>query len=473
MLNTNQSNQRKSWKYALILPVLSVFMLLFQVETVAQVKESNFEITNNSSIISKNSSDKELNKLEKKYSDENQNLTISNIKRNKKGEIIEIKLSLDSGKTYNRVLESKSDNPINDIKIFLILDDNKSIVNFEEIATNTIEKDSLFENKYISLDNLKKNGKEIVLIINGKIKEPEEKIKLLKNEKLGERKQISGTEFEKTYHQKADKNKLYFEVQTMPLDYDFVTTTFDIFDTNEMRFQMKNEIVKENEKALYLFNGKEISIKEAKNIKGEQISEIIEILSSALISNYGYGEKGKNGVIKINSEIEKPNSERNRLYIINGKEYLQSEIPKGTTVEVDGSISDLSKEEGIKKYGQKAKDGVLIFEGKSTFVNDIDNQDLIKLKSESIILNHNLPNNKTFTLSNGYQVVVMENKRIKIPEYPKTILSKVPLYFNDKNISESEFIKMNYNDIKSIKVNKVEGTSGKDLRVKEIYFYSK
>ena len=32
---------------------------------------------------------------------------------------------------------------------------------------------------------------------------------------------------------------------------------------------------------------------------------------------------------------------------------------------------------------------------------------------------------------------------------------------------------MNYNDIKSIKINKVDGTSGKDLRVKEIYFYSK
>lgn len=382
MLNTNQSNQRKSWKYALILPVLSAFMLLFQVETVAQVKEnlSSTNSKNNSSIITKNTSDEELKKLEKTYSVENQKLQITNVKRDKNGEIIEIKLTLDSGKTYNKVLERKSFEPINDIRIFVNSDGNNvQSVDFKEIdskAAYAVETENISEYNYVSLDNLKKDGKEVVLIINGQIKGAEEKIKLLKNEKLGERKQISATEFKKKYHQKADKNKLYFEVKTMALDYEFVTTTFDVYDLIETRFQMKNEIVNDNQKALYYFNDKEITSKVAKNIKGELITEIIQILpNTTMVAEYG--EKGKYGVVKINSETK---STRNKLYIINGKEVLQSEIPKGTTISLDGMINDLSNEEGIKKYGQKAKDGVLIFNGKSIFVTE---EDQVKTEIES------------------------------------------------------------------------------------------
>jgi hypothetical protein len=81
------------------------------------------------------------------------------------------------------------------------------------------------------------------------------------------------------------------------------------------------------------------------------------------------------------SESEKSKN-KNRLYIINGKEYLQSEIPKGTTVSVDGAISELSNEEGIKKYGQKAKDGVLIMEGKATFKKEVNTMPFKKINTE-------------------------------------------------------------------------------------------
>lgn len=40
MLNTNQSNRKNIWKYVLVLPLLTGFMLLFQVETIAQEKIS-------------------------------------------------------------------------------------------------------------------------------------------------------------------------------------------------------------------------------------------------------------------------------------------------------------------------------------------------------------------------------------------------------------------------------------------------
>lgn len=442
MLNTNQSNQRKSWKYALILPVLSAFMLLFQIETVAQVKENSISIDNTATkavavamgfVTDKNATDAEMESDSKELKKQGIDYKFSKIKRNKKGEIIAIKIEFNDNNGNKGVKAINGKDPIE--PIYFSTENGK--IGF------TSEPDL---SDYVIDEKLSKQfGTEV------KVKKTT----------------VNGVENIGMNWDDAVKLS-----KTKVRDYEFVTTTFDIYDLIDTRFQMKNEIINKNEKALFYYNDKEISIKDAKKLDGNSFIEITQIFpDTKMITKYG--EKGKNGVVKINSEVGKPNSERNKLYIINGKEYLHSEIPKGTTVEVDGSITDLSIEEGIKKYGQKAKDGVLIFNGKSTFVNDIDNQDLIKLKSESIILNHNLPNIKTFTLSNGYQVVVTENKRIKIPEYPTTILSKVPLYFNDKNISESDFIKMNYNDIKSIKINKVDGTSGKDLRVKEIYFYSK
>jgi hypothetical protein len=46
MLNKNQSKKINSWKYALVLPALVAFCVLFQVKVVAQEKESDFKISN-------------------------------------------------------------------------------------------------------------------------------------------------------------------------------------------------------------------------------------------------------------------------------------------------------------------------------------------------------------------------------------------------------------------------------------------
>ncbi len=472
MLNTNQSNPRKSWKYALILPVLSAFMLFFQVETVAQVKEQIaaeaiqvIEVE-----INKNSTDAYISEQIRELKEDGIIVKISKLKRNKNNEIKQISIDFIDNEGNIVQYESKSDEPIETIYIYKEFGGNKRL----GISTK-----SIFDNDGDGISD---------------IKELQDRINSDENFKnIG----VNWDEAVKISNER---------------DYEFVTTTFDIYDAIETRFQMKNDIVDENEQALFYYNNKEISTKEAKKLDGNSVIEITQIFpDTKMITKYG--EKGKNGVILINSEIEKPNSERNKLYIINGKEYLQSEITKGTTVEVDGKISELDKEEAIKKYGQKAKDGVLVFEGKSTFITDknptiyiddkkgdnektllfesgekiiyynetikIPGQPAINVKDFKISINDTeinekdfksllnmkfnrfvywekskilkfytnaLPNIKTFDLSNGDQIVVTENNRIKIPEFPTTILNKASIYFNDKKISDSEFIKMNYND---------------------------
>ena len=173
MLHTNQSHQKNAWKYATILPLLVGFMLLFQIETVAQVKENSkvaaYAVSSNfSSILTKNSTDKELRELEKTFSDEKYKLKISKVKRNEKGEIIGIKLSFDSGKTYNRILERKSTEPIDDIKIFINSDkDGDNVCGFEEIK-NTVGV-NWNDAKSLSTVEIKKSATdEMIFIINGK-----------------------------------------------------------------------------------------------------------------------------------------------------------------------------------------------------------------------------------------------------------------------------------------------------------------
>lgn len=175
MLNTNQSHKKKSWKYAFILPFLIAFTLLFQIETIAQTKVTKVEETtyavssSYSSIITKNTTDQEIKELEKSFSDEKQKLTISNVKRNNNGEIIAIKLEFDFGKTYNRVMERKSDKGINSIKIYINSDENDDLAyGFEDIDDVTIGVDKIdglvkdvTKSKNWSLDSMKKMEKRL------------------------------------------------------------------------------------------------------------------------------------------------------------------------------------------------------------------------------------------------------------------------------------------------------------------------
>jgi hypothetical protein len=314
-------------------------MLLFQIETIAQVKEGKIEESNYissssfSSILTKNSTDEELNKLQKIFSIKKYKLKISKVKRNKKGEIIGIKLDFDSGKTYNRILERKSTEPINNIKIFINSDKNDDTTcGFEEInndvaniSLNKKDDNNQPKDYYWSLDNMKKNGKEVVLIINGKIKGATEKVKISWDEELGEMVEITPEKFEKKYNQKADKNQNYYEVETVKskekstIVFDEITKKKESEKPNseaayavlvEAEFsedgnlsymdKIKLDKLVDAKKALILFNGKEINYEDLDKIDAKTISSFGNTIASHAMKKYG--EKGKNGVIFINTK---------------------------------------------------------------------------------------------------------------------------------------------------------------------------
>ena len=120
MLHTNQSHKKNVWKYATILPLLVGFMLLFQIETVAQVKENPqkahaVKVEAIGFSWDKNATDAEMKSDAEQLKSQGIDYKFSKIKRNKKGEIIAIKIEFNDGKGNKGVKEIKGEEPIEPI----------------------------------------------------------------------------------------------------------------------------------------------------------------------------------------------------------------------------------------------------------------------------------------------------------------------------------------------------------------------
>jgi beta-lactamase regulating signal transducer with metallopeptidase domain len=318
MLHKNQSHKRNAWKYAAILPALVGFMLLFQIETIAQVKEGKIEESNYissssfSSILTKNSTDDELNKLQKIFSIKKYKLKISKVKRNKKGEIIEIKLDFDSGKTYNRILERKSTDPINNIKIFINSDKyDDTTCGFEEIndaiavEAVEVEKDT---NNY-SIDNLVENGKKVNLIVNGKLQTATIKSKIPLDQEIDIFEELDEKQLKSKYNIDKKEGEKYYEITTKSESEKpnseaahavLVAAEYSDDETFSRVDKIKHNKTVDAKRALIILDGKEIDYQDLDKIDPKTISTYGNIIGSH--AQKKYGKKGENGVIVINTK---------------------------------------------------------------------------------------------------------------------------------------------------------------------------
>jgi hypothetical protein len=144
MLHTNQSHKRNAWKYATIIPVLVGFMLLFQIETIAQTKiianskvVGHYTEVESDNLITSKTTDDEIKAIQKSFTSENTTLKINNVKRNNDGEIIAIRLELTSKKNpkIKTVKEVRGNEPIKTIEIYNEQDEyNKKSIGFKEVS---------------------------------------------------------------------------------------------------------------------------------------------------------------------------------------------------------------------------------------------------------------------------------------------------------------------------------------------------
>ena len=125
MLNKNQSNKRNSLKYAIIIPALIGFVLLFQIQTIAQEKESSYSELKQSNNptngikINKNTTDTEMKiEAERLKNSTGTIVKFSKVKRNSNGEITAIKIdckSKDGNKSSSHINSSE---PIDTIVVY-------------------------------------------------------------------------------------------------------------------------------------------------------------------------------------------------------------------------------------------------------------------------------------------------------------------------------------------------------------------
>lgn len=115
MLNTNQSNRKNAFKFAIVIPVLVVFIILFQVKVIAKERVSYLNtgistLQSDKYVIEKSSTDKELKEYSETFKKEYKiDLNFKGVKRNSDKEITAINISLDDnkGKKANQKIESE------------------------------------------------------------------------------------------------------------------------------------------------------------------------------------------------------------------------------------------------------------------------------------------------------------------------------------------------------------------------------
>lgn len=119
MLNKQQSKKWNSWKYAMVLPLLAAFMLMFQVKLVAQEKSSGKALLKaapeNEKLsieINKDTKDSELEESKKTIKEEfNADVNYENVVRNLNSEITGIKVTV-KDKGQSQVYEVVGAEPI-------------------------------------------------------------------------------------------------------------------------------------------------------------------------------------------------------------------------------------------------------------------------------------------------------------------------------------------------------------------------
>ena len=456
MLHTNQSHKKNVWKYATILPLLVGFMLLFQIETVAQVKENSkvaayaVEV-DYSHIVTSKTTDAEIKEIENAFKDDENNLKISNVKRNKEGEILEIKLEFSSkknSKTKN-IKIVKGDKPIQPIKIFIKEDENdKKSVGFEEVSNlvngkyisinESIEVDSISDG-YI-IDNMVKNGKKVNIIINGVLQTASVKSKIPLDQELDIFKEMDEKELKSKYNIDKKEGEIYYELKT------------------KKELKIKNEASLSNSGWGISYN---VENSEEKNTNSKKEKETLKY-------DIVY-QKTEQGDLINNIKNNKNVDAKKALIIFNDKEITYEELVKVNTSEIASSSVMIATKYALDKYGEKAKNGVIVIESKNFF--EKNNPDIMeKLKSIS-----EKPKPKTIEIKNGDVVVIFDGDKIKFPGYPTQYLNQLKLEFQGKILEDNIDFFKNYElqKIKDIKIIEEELSPKEKKIIKKIIIETK
>jgi hypothetical protein len=373
MLNKNQSNKRNYWKYAVVLPLLGAFVFFFQVKVVAQekaapkqeTKPNNIEITTIKKdsitypkgteiyINGEKSSQEELDKIDPKEIEkvdvikksDNPKILVTTKHLTKPVKITDKDIYIDGVKVSNEEFSELDPNAIDKVEV-------NTFENNVKITTKTINTSAdNFNNKIISKDSKEKP----IIIINGKRTQTSfEDLNKLDPNLIQSMNVLKGKKAIDKYGQDGENGALEIitkEQQNTLKKEDFyaiaVEAKFSENDTYNHISDLKNNKEINAKKALILLDGNEISYQYLEKIDVKTISSSGFIIASQAVKKYG--DKGKNGVIFINTK--KYDIEHNPILREMYDKKENNKSPKKES-ELDKSEMQNSGNETVSSYKQ-------------------------------------------------------------------------------------------------------------------------
>jgi bla regulator protein BlaR1 len=362
MLHKNRSNKHKQWRYALLFPLLAAFVLTFNTKVVAQEKKEKEDKTEHTEvrvikevhgdhtgeqlihiqeehalklIITSEASDEKLDEVKSKFKEEADiTLSFKGIKRNEEGAITAIKIEA-KGDNVSAKFANDNDAPIK--PIYIAYDSEANSINIGNM--NKKSKNAFF----YSVHEDDKEGKTI--IYKGK---PDKKGNYV----------FFGDKDEKVeWTVKGDKKE---NVEVVVLDKDGKKKNVwiskgegdDKTEVHEIEVVEKDGVVKIIESE----GGKPAKVlirelKEGDIEKGEKI--FITLSEDKDGKGHKVIKKKKGDMLFVGDGMD------DALIIIDGKESSHEELKK---LEKDGieKIEVLKGDNAIEKYGDKAKNGVIL-----------------------------------------------------------------------------------------------------------------
>ena len=411
MLNKKPSQKTVFFKSIIILPLLGFFLWSFNVnEEVEYVQldetsEKFQEEILTDSIESKsfikeikinydgNTTKEQLNADQKFLKDEfNVIMNFSDVNYNKKNELTSLTIEIKQEKSTSTASSNNGNKPID--RLFINSVETDGQINFytgKTTHSNNIPKQNRSESNTLTLSKLITNGEKIVL--NGNIKNLDElKNTTIKVSNSSEKNGILYIEGKTipnyTEEMKGSKPMTFIKINEEAKaniirfsgikvsshsdekfsDQEIIEKAENIHATGSPHEneQIANSIGYQQKDPLILIDGEEATQEEMKNLEPSLIKSM-NILKGENATEK-YGEKGKNGVIEITLKTEeeikaekekKDNSPKPDLILLDGKEIDKEDFSNLDHKKIK-SIEVFKDKKAIKKFGEKAKNGVVI-----------------------------------------------------------------------------------------------------------------
>ncbi|NRS90575.1 hypothetical protein HNQ02_003520 [Flavobacterium sp. 7E] len=410
MLNKNQSRKRNSWKYAVVLPALVAFVLMFQINVIAQEKPQeakeepsmgNLDLKMALHVTSL-STEKGLN-TQKEYFEKEYGLVIafSGIKTNSNNEITAIKVALTDNKGTEKEQQIKGNKAIAPFDIFaeiksgVLIDFGFATPNMEELARMmkssknsglNIKK----EEGFYTITDFKKEGKAYLILVNGLAQSTDDHIKIPIDNEILSSNILDPIEAEKKYGSKGKNGVIEITTGTTSAGIssnNTIRTNNQLSGINdENKTTRTTKIVKRETNGIptettYYINGKKVTKEEVDKIdpsliekmdvdKSSDNDKIIKITTKTIYESsdsYTFTSAKSNQDSSTEKVLPGKKADyKNAVIIIDGKlsdtktmDKLSPNNIKSMDIQNPAKGTESAKQAAVAKYGEKALNGII------------------------------------------------------------------------------------------------------------------